>query len=58
MTTLALGEQIGRFLADSQADQVETEQSHERVVHRVTIGKQVFVVTCEESAPEKSEPAV
>jgi hypothetical protein len=57
MTTLALGEQLGRFLA-GQVDRVETEQAHERVIHRVMIGKQVFVVTCEESAPDTREPAV
>ena len=57
MTTLALGEEIGRFLGEV-ADNVETEQHHDRVIHRVSVGKQVFVVTCEESAPDKREPAV
>ncbi len=55
MTTLALGEEIGRFLA-GQADQVETDQTHDKVIHRVTIGKQVFVITCEEGVPDKREP--
>ena len=57
MTTLALGDEVGRFLA-GQAERVETERRHERVIHRVIIGKQVFVVTCEEDTPDKSEPAV
>lgn len=57
MTTLALGEEIGAFLAQ-RADRVETEETHRRVTHKVTIGKQVFVVTCEESAADKVEPAV
>jgi len=57
MTTLALGEEVGRFLA-GQSDRVETDQSHDKVIHRVMIGKQVFVVTCEESAPDTSEPSV
>ena len=57
MTTLALGEQLGTFLA-GQADRLETEKAHNKVIHRVFIGKQVFVVTCEESAPDTREPAV
>jgi hypothetical protein len=57
MTTLALGERLGRFLA-GEADRVETEESHSRVTHRVMIGKQVFIVTCEESEPDTREPAV
>ena len=57
MTTLALGEQLGTFLSQI-ADHIETDANHERVIHRVTIRKQVFVVTCEESTPDKPEPAV
>ena len=57
MTTLALAEQIGGFLADV-ADRVDTERHHDKVIHRVAIGKQVFAITCEESAPDKPEPAV
>ena len=57
MTTLALAEKIGRLVAEI-GDRVETKTEHHKVVHLVTVGKQVFVVTCEESAPEKREPAV
>ena len=57
MTTLALGEQIGRFLA-GHADAVETERKHEKVTHRVRIGKQVFLVSCEETAPDRPDPEV
>ena len=57
MTTLALGEAVGKFLS-GQSDRVETDAAHQKVVHRVTIGKQQFLVTCEELAHDKSEPAV
>jgi len=57
MTNLALAELIREFLV-AKAGHVDTEQHNQRVLHRVTIGKQVFVVTCEESVPDKSEPAV
>lgn len=58
MTTLALAEQIGRMLAES-VDNLETaERSHGRVVLRVAVGRQVFIVTCEESTPDKRAPAV
>jgi hypothetical protein len=57
MTTLALGEEIRDFLA-SLADRVDTDERHGLVIHRVTVGKQVFVVTCQESTPDKVEPAV
>lgn len=57
MTALALGERLGRFLA-GHADRIETESSHVKVIHRVIIGKQLFLVTCEECAPDKVEPAV
>jgi len=57
MTNLALAELIREFLV-AKVGRVDTEQHNQRVLHRVTIGKQVFVVTCEESVPDKSEPAV
>jgi hypothetical protein len=57
MTTLALAEHVSRALADL-SDHIETERTHQRVVFLVTVGKQVFRVTCEESAPDKPEPAV
>ncbi len=57
MTNLALAEKI-RGLLLAEADRVDTEPHNQRVIHRVTIGRQVFVVTCEESVPDKSEPAV
>jgi hypothetical protein len=57
MTALALGEEIGEFLS-SRADRVDTDETHERVIHRVMVGKQVFIVTCQESTPDKTEPAV
>jgi hypothetical protein len=57
MTTLALAEHVSRALADL-SDHIETERTHQRVVFLVTVGKQVFRVTCEESAPDKSEPSV
>ncbi len=57
MTVLGLGESIGRYLA-GQGDRIETEETHGKVVHRVFIGEQVFVVTCQEAVPDKREPAV
>jgi hypothetical protein len=57
MTNLALAEKIRKILV-AQADHVDTEQHNQRVIHRVTIRKQVFIVTCEESVPDKWEPAV
>ena len=57
MTTLALGEQIGRYLTGCEY-RVQTVEAHAKVTHEVTIGKQIFIVTCEESAPDKQESAV
>ncbi len=58
MTTLALAEQISRTVAETADAVEEVERSHDRVVYRVTVGRQVFMVTCEESAPDKRAPAV
>jgi hypothetical protein len=58
MTTLALAEQISRTVAETADTVEEVECSHDRVVYRVTVGRQVFIVTCEESAPDKRAPTV
>ncbi|MCZ2075850.1 MAG: hypothetical protein LC130_12730 [Bryobacterales bacterium] len=58
MTTLALAEQISRTVAETADTVEEVERSHDRVVYRVTVGRQVFIVTCEESAPDKRAPTV
>lgn len=58
MTTLALAEQISRTVAQTADTVEEVERSHDRVVYRVNLGRQVFSATCEESAPDKRAPAV
>ena len=55
MTLLAFAEKLRSAI---HADAVEErERRHERVVYEARVGKQVFMVTCEESAPDRPEPA-
>jgi len=56
MTLLAFAEELRRGL---NADGVEErEQRHSRVVFEARVGRQVFVVTCEEGAADREEPAM
>jgi hypothetical protein len=55
MTLLAFAEQLRGAIA---ADEVLEERHHERVVYTARVGKQTFVVTCEEGAPDRDEPAI
>ena len=57
MTTLALAERIADALTGA-ADHLETSHEDGKVVHHVSIGKQLFIVTCEELAADKPEPTV
>jgi hypothetical protein len=56
MTLLAFAEQLrGAIQADAVEEQ---ERRHQRVVYRARVGKQTFVVTFEEDAPDREEPAI
>lgn len=55
MAVLALAERIGR---GRRRNLDETRREHQKVVYRVKIGKQVFIVTCQEAVPDKEEPAL
>ena len=57
MTTLALSEKLIEVL-EQNGDKVETERHNSKVTCLVTVGHQVFIITCEESVPDKSQPAV
>jgi len=56
MTLLAFAEELRRGL---HADAVEErEQRHGRVVFEARVDKQAFVITCEEGAADRDEPAM
>ena len=56
MTLLAFAEQLrGAIPADAVE---ESERRHGRVVYRVLVGRQAFLVTCEEAEPDRDEPAI
>jgi hypothetical protein len=55
MTLLAFAERLRGAIT---ADEISEERHHERVVYTARVGKQTFVVTCEEQAPDRDEPAM
>jgi hypothetical protein len=57
MTLPAFSERVGRALAEV-CDKVQKEATHSRIRFTVTVGKQTFVVTCEEGPSEHWEPEV
>ncbi len=55
MTLAALAETVGGALA-SDADSVEKQKDGHKIVYKATVGKQAFLVTCEELAPDRQDP--
>jgi len=55
MTLLAFAERLRDAMV---ADEVLEDRHHERVVYKARVGKQTFVVTCEETAADRDEPAI
>lgn len=57
MTLGAIVEFI-RGALEPQADEVEVKRESGETLIRVFVGKQLFVVKCSESAPDKESPAI
>jgi hypothetical protein len=57
VTLLALAEYLEQVL-EEKADSVDVNKAHDKVVYTAKVGKQVFVITCEESDPDTQEPSV
>lgn len=55
MTLLAFAERLRQCI---EADEVQEDRHHERVVYRALVGKQMFIVICEEGEPDRDEPAM
>ena len=57
MTLPVFAERIEHAIANGP-DRIEKQETHARIVFTVTVGRQTFVVTCEEGPHDRGDPEV